>query len=105
MNKHPQGLTRMSRVALNTAREIARPQISARLKDLGNQIQTALGRKTSQKIHLKIDFRKDDAPAIEVSGAGLLALEYGRRQVNGEGVVSEVISELQSENREVSHDE
>lgn len=83
----------------------ARPQIYARLKKMGNQIQAVLGRKVSQKIHLKMVFRKNSPLAIEVSSAGLFALEYGRQQINGEGVLSEIVSELQSENQEVSHDE
>ena len=99
------GQNHMSKAVLRKVLQIARPKISARLKHLGNQIQTALKGKTSQKIHLKIDFLKDNRANIEVSSAGLLALEYGRQQINGEGVVSEVMSELRAKKHEVSHDE
>lgn len=105
MSKQPPHQSYLSKSVLREVMQIARPQIYVRLKKLGNQIQAVLMRKISHKIHLKIDLKKNDLSAIEVSSIGLLALEYGRQQINGEGVLSEIVSELQSEYREVSHDE
>lgn len=83
-----------NRTVLKKALKLAQPEISKRVRDVSQKIQKLLSRKTLQKIHLKIDLNNVGSSAIELSSTGLIASEYGRQQTDGNGIVSQALSEV-----------
>lgn len=81
------------------------PEVQGRIKVISEKIARTLRRKTSQKIHLKIDLKEGAVPAIHISSIGLISQEYGRHLNNEKGVVSEAMSEFHLGNFEVPYDE
>lgn len=81
------------------------PEVQGRIKVISEKLARTLSRKTSQKIHLKIDLEEGGAPAIHISSIGLISQEYGRHLSNGNGVVSKAMSEFQLGNFEVPYNE
>ncbi|MEP0519661.1 MAG: hypothetical protein ABJO09_07075 [Hyphomicrobiales bacterium] len=83
----------------------ARPLLFLRLEEISRKLITSLRQETPQKIHVKMVLKGAEPTAIEVSSAGLLALEYGREISDQNGPVSKAIRKVNNGYVGVDHDE